>query len=357
MGSTAVGGQADHHLLAATLLAALGAGAASVGLVAAEPAASDGPGAAAPVASRDGGTVDGTRDAPRPRCLDVPVRAHWKALPLGDWVERVTRIAGRPVVLDRRIDPDRPVTLDCDGESLGVVLERVADQAGAAVDVLDSSIRLVPAADRGRASAAERRRGRELAASRGDLRRRVLAREPWRWSDGSTPRELVGDAARVAGIEIDDLDLVPHDHLRSMTLPPLTLGERLDLVLAHYDLRTAWGSRPRIVAMEAADAGTPASPAGIASGVRRPRPGTGGVEVFTLRLEAPLDEALGAIARRLGLVLELDRESLAARGVAPREIVRAQVHDVSRDALLDAVVQPSGLRWKITGDRLRVFAP
>jgi hypothetical protein len=79
--------------------------------------------------------------------------------------------------------------------------------------------------------------------------------------------------------------------------------------------------------------------------------------VFTLRLEAPLDEALAAIATRLGLVLDLDRDSLAARGMQPGEIVRAQVTDASREALLDAVVGPLGLRWTITEKRLRVFAP
>jgi hypothetical protein len=77
---------------------------------------------------------------------------------------------------------------------------------------------------------------------------------------------------------------------------------------------------------------------------------------FTLRLEAPLDQALAAIAARLGLELDLDQASLAARGIAPGEIVRAEVEKASRDRLLDAVLQPVGLQWKIEGQRLRVFA-
>lgn len=287
--------------------------------------------------------------------LDRPVHARWTGLPLADWAQRASQLAGRPVVLDRRIDPERLVTLECDGDALETVLARVARDADAAVEVLASSIRIVPSAALGRAAAAERARTREVAAAGADLRRKVLTREPWHWMAGATPRALIDDAAQAAGIEITDRDRVPHDHLRAASLPDLTLGERLDLVLAHYDLRVAWGTRPRIVAVEAEDAVATGSRARGSTSPRRPR--GAGVDVFTLRLEAPLDEALAAIATRLGLVLDLDRDSLAARGMQPGEIVRAQVTDASREALLDAVVGPLGLRWTITEKRLRVFAP
>ena len=293
--------------------------------------------------------------------LDQPVHARWTGLPLADWTDRASQLAGRPVVLDRRIDPERLVTLECDGDALETVLAKVARDADAAVEVLDSSIRIVPSASLGRAAAAERARTREVAAAAADLRRKVLTREPWHWTAGATPRALIEDAAQAAGIEIADRDRVPHDHLRAASLPALTLGERLDLVLAHYDLRVAWGTRPRIVAVEAAgaDAGADAVATGSrARGSTSPRrPRGAGIDVFTLRLEAPLDEALAAIATRLGLDLDLDRDSLAARGMQPGEIVRTQVTDASREALLNAVVGPLGLRWSITDKRLRVFAP
>ena len=60
---------------------------------------------------------------------------------------------------------------------------------------------------------------------------------------------------------------------------------------------------------------------------------------------------------RLAEGLDLDRDSLAARGMQPGEIVRARVTDASREELLDAVVGPLGLRWTIADKRLRVFAP
>jgi hypothetical protein len=312
---------------------------------------------AATVALLTGGATPAA--APAEEALDRPVRATWTGLPLAAWAERAGGLAGRPVVLDRRIDPDRPVTLAADGVPLGVVLEQVAAAADAAVEPLASSIRLVPRAARGRLVAAERRRDDELAALPANSRRRGLARAPWQWPAGSRPRDLVETAARDGGVGLADLEAVPHDHLPAMTLPSLALAERLDFVLAHYDLRVAWGPEPRIVPLEPAPAGLLAGaappPKARAGRVRR---GAGpAVEVFSLRLEAPLDQAVAAVAQRLGLTLELDRASLAARGILPGEIVRATVTDVSREELLDAIVGPPGLRWTITDGRLRVFAP
>ena len=58
----------------------------------------------------------------------------------------------------------------------------------------------------------------------------------------------------------------------------------------------------------------------------------------------------------MNLKLDLDRESLVRRGIAPGEIVRATVTDAARDELLDAILGPLDLDWSISGDTLRVFA-
>jgi hypothetical protein len=163
---------------------------------------------------------------------------------------------------------------------------------------------------------------------------------------------------------VTGLDAIPHDHFPAASLPPLSLAERLDLVLAHFDLRVEWtAAGGAIVPLVAPDRELPATnTASRRPGVPEPprRNGKKTVtvrDVYTLRVEAPLDQALDAIAARLGLAgVQIDRESLAARGIAPGEIVRVDVREVSRDALLDAIVKPLGLGWKIDGDRLRVAA-
>ena len=48
--------------------------------------------------------------------LAAPVQASWVRLPLRDWADRVTALAGRPVIVDRRLDPNQLVTCTARGE-------------------------------------------------------------------------------------------------------------------------------------------------------------------------------------------------------------------------------------------------
>ena len=300
--------------------------------------------------------------------LDASVQATWTRVPLRDWVHRVATLAGKPVILDRRIDPDHAVTHTARGEPLIDVIRAVAKEAGAVIEELPGALRLAPADASGLASAAAADRDRRLAAIPASQRKPLLEAAPWTWPAGARPRDLVTAALAEAGLSVEGLDAIPHDHFPAAELPPLPLAERLDLVLAHFDRRIVWSAdrgRPtgRVVAIDAEIApqpgGRPDGQAQPAPPRRPPSPPRRSVKLrdeFTLRLEAPLDQALTAIAGRLGLELDLDRASLAAHGVAPGEIVRAEVEKASRDALLDAVLQPIGLEWKIEGQRLRVFA-
>lgn len=309
---------------------------------------------------------DRARGAATPAGLDVEVQASWTRLPLRDWVARAGELAGMPVILDRRIDPDTPVTIDCRGETLRDVLARVASAAGAEVDVLRSSVRIVPKSIAGLAENAERARDERLPRLPPERRKAAAAKRSWAWPVAARPRDLLVAAAEEAGLVIAGLDELPHDHFPAATLPALSLAERFDLVLAHFDRRLDWNasaaadtaatvvsidSAPRVAARpqrpRTADSTRPASPAA----------GAKGRDVFSLRLEAPLDQALEAVAGRLGLALELDEDSLRSRGIAPGEIVRAEVRDASRDELLRAITAPFNLEWRIDSGTLRVAAP
>ncbi len=297
--------------------------------------------------------------------LDAAVHASWTRVPLRDWTTRVTELAGRPVILDRRINPDLPVTLVARGEPLRDILDRVAADAGAAVDELESTIRIVPTAVAGRATRADHDRRLGVARTAPDLRRRLVATAPWTWPTASRPRDLVTSLAASAGLDLEGIDTVPHDHFPPAELPGLSLAERLDLVLAHFDRRVIWDGRTgkpagRIIAIDAEIA---AAAHAAANGPKPRSPPTAKpsrtVKVrdeFTLKLEAPLDQALAAITRQLDLELELDVASLAARGIAPGEIVRADVVKASREDLFNAILGPVGLTWRLEGRRLMVFA-
>jgi len=307
--------------------------------------------------------------------IDTAVTATWTGVGLRRWAGSLGAKMRAPIIVDRRLDPDAPVSLDCRDEPLVAVVERVAGQVGGEPAVLASSIRIAPVGKGGLLVRAEAARAARLAALPAAQRAIVSARTASRWPAGATPAELVAALATEAGVPLTGTASLPHDHLPAMSLPPLSLAERLDLVLADYDLRVDWRSgdagRPagRIIPLDAdlprPDAAAAARrPAPVVRPQGRkppgipPRPGRaeGPRETFSLQVAAPLDEVLAAIAKRLDLSLEIDAESLRRRGVAPGEIVKATVKDASRDQLLDAILVPLELRWTIDAGTLRVAA-
>jgi hypothetical protein len=294
--------------------------------------------------------------------LDEPVRASWKALPLREWAARVTPLADRPVILDRRLDPDTAITLECRDEPLHAVLAKAADQADAEVAVLRSTIRLVPRSQRGICERAEDARDRDLARLPAAPRAALAKKSAWTWPEAAMPRELAAAVAQEAGVAVEGIEGLPHDHFPAAALPALTRAERIDLVLAHFDRRVDWRNRDGAVhgVIVPLDADLPPPRRDVGQTKKpqaRPRkPAAGGKDVFSLRAAAPLEELLAAVAAQQKLSLDLDRDSLAARGIATEEIVRIDVQDVSRDELLDRIAGPLGLAWRIEADRLNVFA-
>jgi hypothetical protein len=292
--------------------------------------------------------------------LDEPVRASWKALPLRDWSARATDLAGMPVIVDRRIDPDAPVTVDGGDQPLRDVMTNVAATVEAEVAELRSSIRIVPRGRRDLCERAEDARERELARLPADARTALRARSPWAWPAAARPRDLVTAVAAEAGLAaLDGIDGIPHDHFPAADLPAMSRAEKLDLVLAHFDRRIEWrtaagGARGVIVPLDTnlPPARRPPPRKPVARPPQQPQ-----AAVFTLRVAAPVDEVLAALAGQFGLQLDIDERSLRDRGISAREIVRADVRDVSRERLLDEVLGPVGLAWRIDGERLRVFAP
>jgi hypothetical protein len=297
-------------------------------------------------------------DAPAAPAID----ADWTGVPLREVAARLTDLGGVAVVVDRRLDPTAPIALAASGEPLDAVLEAVAAQGGAEVALLDGHARIAPAAAAALARAGAAAREQEIRRLEPKLQRLAQARRAWTWPDGARPRDLVAAAAAEAGIALEGLGAVPHDHFPAADLPPLPLAERLDLVLAHFDARVEWqqtaapaAERPvfQIVPIIATASTAPRHPP-WSPRATRPSRSPDVAHTYSLRVAAPLDDLLATLAKRFGLALDLDRAALERRGIAPREIVRLDVKDASREALLDAVLDPLSLGWQIEGKTLRV---
>ena len=311
---------------------------------------------------------------------DTPITAKWSGIGLREWADRVSELAHVPVIVDRRLDPDTAIAFDCQAVPLGDLLAQAATLARGELAVVRSSIRIVPPGKAAALSRAETARNAQLATLPPRQRAQLAERRPWTWAAGACPSDLVAASAAEAGVVMQDSDRIPHDHLPATTLPPLTLAERLDLVLAGYDLRIDWQgdhnrdpkrATGRIVAIEHglatktprrpdAEKTTDHSPGKRTAVVSKPigdqQPAAGG-DTFSLRVAAPLQEVLVVISARLKLRLDIDRDSLQRRGIALAEIVRVTVKDVTREQLLTAILDPLKLEWTIRDGTLHVFAP
>jgi len=286
---------------------------------------------------------------------DPAVNATWRATPVASIAERIGAITGVPIVIDRRIDPTKRIDLDGGGRPLEIVLGEFAEAAGGEVASLRRSCRIVPKGMAVRVADADAARASRLAPLPSAVRESLEKESACRWEAGTPPRELVERLAEEASIPIGPLDTIPHDHLPAGSLPSLPLADRFDFLLAHYDLRIEAGPRGRrslaIVPLgEAAGGRHGKRPAKQPAG--RPKPVL--TDRYTLRAEAPLEELLQALAKKFGLAIKLDSQSLVAKGVAAGEIVRINLEDAPRDQVLDAITKPLGLSWQIEGTTLEV---
>lgn len=276
----------------------------------------------------------------------APIVATWRATPLAEVAAALGPLLGRPVVVDRRIDPTTPVTLVADGREAGEVLEELARLSSSEVVVLRESVRLAVPGSRRPLQAAEEARATELQQATADLRRRLSSRSPASWPAGSSPGPLITGIAAENGLTIRGLDRLPHDHLRSQSLPPTSLAATLDLLLAGFDLRAAInGTGLEVVPID--PQGIPRRPPQLPAGSRPQPAGAPSATRFSLEAAAPLEELLKAVATQAGLTLRLDAARLKELGIDPGTVVRVQVMDVTRDQLLDRLTAPVGLSWTI----------
>ena len=152
--------------------------------------------------------------------------------------------------LDRRIDPDREVTFEAEGASLELTLRRLAANLGGGVGLLDSVVYLGPSHVAARLATIVALRTEEVRKLPGERQKRLLDRRAMQWPELSTPRELLQRLADESQLVIVNPEALPHDLWAAADLPPLSIPERISLVLAGFDLNFEWdsaGHRVRLV--------------------------------------------------------------------------------------------------------------
>ncbi|HEX7449302.1 MAG TPA: hypothetical protein VF306_17235 [Pirellulales bacterium] len=325
-----------------------------------------------------------------------PLTASWSQTPVREALAELSRSQRVAMLLDRRIDPDRPVSLSIDAVALEDAVAQIAHECQADVSWFGPLAYLGPpaAAQRLRTLAALRDADAERLS--GERRQRFAHPRSWSWEDLATPRELCQSLAAEARVRLESLDLLPHDLWAAADLPPLTWIERLTLLANEFDLtfefaddgaavrltpvvepvrierRYAGGKQPVALARRYAELAPEAEVERFGGGVivrgriedherlteqpKRVSRGKPGKQVFTVRAdEQPLSAVLDQLRSQLRLTLNIDEAALRKAGISLDRSISFDVKRATLEELLFAVLRPAGLTYRGEGREFEIF--
>lgn len=328
----------------------------------------------------------------------------WQGQQLKAVLQRLADAIEFPIWLDRRIDPQRETEARYNDLPIRTVLENLAELHGLGIAILEDAVYIGP-----QQSADELLTMQQLLRDAVDKvpsaqRRLWLAKRPAQWHRLSEPRDILENTFKEFPIQLTGAELVSHDLWQARELSPLTLVDRVALILIGFDLTykiSPAGNSCKIVPIErpvVISREYSASPNDLAKlqqalpdlpvkkrgrnisvetswrqhlqvqellGLRslppkrpaKPSAGPASERRFTLKLQnQPADKVVAQLAQQLKLQVVWDEDSLAAANVNRDASVSCDVKNVDLDQLLQSVLVPAGLEHTRTGNRLQIKA-
>ncbi|MCC7473998.1 MAG: STN domain-containing protein [Pirellulales bacterium] len=294
------------------------------------------------------------------------VTIHWEGVPLREAIERLHLVYDDPVFLDRRVDPSRKVNLGATVTSAASAIAMLAQGQDWSAANLGPLIYLGPRDSAARVHALAKSNAQVVARLRLQDRRLLDRKDSITWPRLTEPRGLVVDLVARTKWQLADSERIPHDVWAAGQLPEMGFAEQLTVLLAGFDLTFELQPRAHVLRI------VPISPDGVAStaattssstpsparraAARTPtRRGGGTKQVYTLRVqEKPVGAVLRELANKLHWSLEIDEAAIQAAGKSLDQRISFSVESADREQLLDALLTPAGLEYRIEGDRVRV---
>lgn len=337
---------------------------------------------------------------PLRQALQSNVAVTWSNAPTHDALERFAQSQRVAVLLDRRIDPDRRVELEIQDVPLEIAFKQIASRLHCSVSMVGPVAYFAPAPAANRVRTILALRKRELAKLPQKLQIDWQSLRPSNWEDLAEPRELLTALADEVGVTIEGLERIPHDLWAGSRLPPMSMPERLTLILNQFDLtyELADGGkiirlvpaedRPRIdesypagenskalteqlskikalesAEIRAADGKILVSGTAenhdivrqlLAGGTAKKITVQEGDKRYTLRVELPVGKALQQLGKQMGIEIQIDRAAIENAGISLDHKVKIDVKEATFDELFRAVLEPAGLTFDYNGSVLTV---
>lgn len=331
------------------------------------------------------------------RQWEAPVNVTWEGRSLRAGVKSLSTSLRVGMLIDRRLDPSAELSLRLEEVPLEESLKRIAASVGAGVCREGPMVYFAPKDTAERFATVVAIRHGDLRPFPGTVRSRWTRKQAWQWEDLTEPAKLLAELAQQGRFEIANPERMPHDLWAAADLPPLTLVQRLSLMLAQFDLtfrienggsRVVLAAMPEQVSIErrypagsqpqerlrrwrelAPDAeiqreGNQIVVRGRAEDLARLQSGNSSTprrttvesdKRYTLNVKnKPLLAVLNYLCKELGLTLKADAEAWKEAGIDPNQLVSFQVREADRRELFEAVFKQTKLSHRIAGDVLEV---
>lgn len=328
--------------------------------------------------------------------------------PLRDALIRLGRTHGRSVFLDRRVDPSQPVEINVQSVPLMEAITRIARKFDLGATRLGTVAYVGPDFATARLRTLCALRWADVEAGGASWRNRLSAPIVLNWPRLATPRSIFQQIARKSGVQILDLDRVPHDLWPAGDLPALPavelltlIGNGLDLTFAvsqdgravhlvpinppvsiekRYSIRPRRRSDFEALIRHVPNASVKLGRHGIRvrgrvedhqrvvrwlngdsqvhSATSKAAPAVssdGVVQRHSLKVRnQPLSRVVRRLVDQLSADIQFDEPALGEAGLSIDAPVTVDVRDAPLDELLQKLVAPAGLRILRVGDTYRI---
>jgi len=296
------------------------------------------------------------------RRLQRKVSVTWQGQQLAVALERLAGAGPIRLWLDRRVDRQQTVTMQCVDLPLVQALAKITQQQSLGLTQLENLVYIGPQQTALALSTLIRQARDPLAKTPTTIRKRWLRTEATTWPRLSEPRTLAESWLSDAGLQLIGSAQIAHDLWPEQSLPPLALVDRLVLLLAGFDLtcKIASDGKSCEVVPISRPLTTHPSPHPSQQTRQRPLPPAPQRHLsqelshqrFTLRLE---NQQLGRVLDQFAQQLQLEVVwALEHKKSVREQLVSCDLQHVELDELLQSVLTQAGLQHQRQGKRVTI---
>lgn len=182
------------------------------------------------------------------RALDSKLKqARWDKVAVQSILDDLAKGRKISIILDRRLDPTLTPEITVANISLRDLLNRVAASIKAKAVIVGNIVYIGPANSATTLPQLIKQRDTELSRVARSLplpkRLKMTQRRTAHWNDLDTPREVIQQLGKELDLSIKGINKIPHDLMRSATVPKASRSQPLSLLLIQFGLTFKWAAK------------------------------------------------------------------------------------------------------------------